>query len=59
MQSNAMYNIHAYGMTIIVATKITATKCSPRTLWQLSATSFCAAVIFVRSIIVKQSSRKI
>ena len=37
----------------IVAAKITAKKYSPRTLSELSATSFCAAVIFVRSIIPK------
>ena len=35
----------------IVASKTTARKYSPRTLWQLSTTSFCAALVYVRSIV--------
>ena len=44
---------HPYFLPItILLTKTTARKYSPRTQWYLSATSFCAAVVFVRGILI-------
>ena len=41
-----------YGaVTITVAAKITARKYSPRTQWQIKATSMCVAVIFMTTIL--------
>ena len=37
----------------IVAIETTARKYSPRTLWKLSATLFCATVVFVRNIVLR------
>ena len=49
-KSLTVINVKPQAFLTIVAIRIAARKCSPRTLWQLSASSFCAAVVFVRSI---------
>ena len=48
-------NVIQYYQRIILAVKITVRKYSSRTVCELSATSFCAAVIFVRSIFLNIS----